>query len=143
MLSCRTPAIVSDTLLLVVVQFALVNTNLARRHSEAPRFRQPREESPAQTALPGQTDPLPSSKNAVRSRPAGIPILLSVSPKPRAGLQSSFAPLVIANADGLVDAREKNLPVPNLARASRSDDGLHSLLYHSIHQNNFQLGFRN
>src|ERR1700683_2158424 len=43
-------------------------------------------------------------------------------------LQGAFAAFVIANADGLVHAGQKNFAVSDLAGAGRSQDGLYRLL---------------
>src|ERR1022692_552595 len=57
-------------------------------------------------------------------------------------LQCSLAPLVIADANRFIHARQKNLPITDLARARRAQDGLHCFFHHRVRQNQLQLGLR-
>jgi len=53
-------------------------------------------------------------------------------------LQSALAPLIIANADRIVDPREKNFAIPNLAGARCRCDRVHHFLDQVIAEHKFQ-----
>src|SRR5579871_463296 len=63
--------------------------------------------------------------------------------QPKAALQGSFAALVIADANGLIDAGKKNLAVANLPRARGSQNRLHRLIDQGVGQHHLELGFWN
>ena len=58
-------------------------------------------------------------------------------------LQSAFATLIVANADGFVDSREEDLSVTDLTGASRRHDSLYCSLDHLVRQNHFELDLGN
>src|SRR5579863_5409163 len=61
----------------------------------------------------------------------------------RAASQSIFSALVVADANDLIDARKKNLPVTDFAGASGCRNGLHDFLNHRIGDDQFELDLRN
>src|ERR1039458_8124487 len=77
--------------------------------------------------------------DAFRLRPGRICSNVFAPTRPQRGLQSAFAALVIADANRLIHAREKNLPVADLARARGSQNGLHRFLDHGVGQNHLEL----
>lgn len=54
-------------------------------------------------------------------------------------LKRDIPALIIADADGFVDARDEDLAVPDTARSGRSDDGLNGPFYHTVSHYQFQL----
>src|SRR5579883_634431 len=54
-------------------------------------------------------------------------------------LQGALTPLVVTNADRLIDLGQENLAVADLARAGRRDDGLHRLLHDGVGQHRLEL----
>src|SRR5580698_2155956 len=61
----------------------------------------------------------------------------------RAASQSIFSALVVANANDLIDAREKNLSVSDFAGASGRRNRLHDFLNHRIGDDQLELDLRN
>src|SRR5215471_9029825 len=55
-------------------------------------------------------------------------------------LQSSFTPLIIANADGFIHASQKDLAIADFPGTGSTQNGLHGLVHHRVSQHHLQLG---